>query len=75
MAASVRTHPPPPAVILSDRKLSSGGGGCYKSPNDIKAFQESELRARESQGCQLWLAAFFAGEKGIMMGDDKITRG
>lgn len=46
--------------------------GCYKSQNDRKEFWEGEFRPRESG----FLGVFFVqGEKGITMGNDKITRG
>lgn len=52
--------------------------GCYKSQNDRKGFWEGEFRPRESQDVSSagpFLGGFFQQEKGIMMGNDKITRG
>lgn len=54
--------------------------GLYKSQNDRKEFWEGEFRPKESQdvssaGPFFLVFCFFQQEKGIMMGNDKITRG
>lgn len=41
-----------------------GAHSCYKSQNDRKEFWKGELRPRELQGCQLWLAHFFSWGEG-----------
>lgn len=55
--------------------MAAGAHGCYKSQNDRKEFWEGEFRPRESQDVSSAGPLFFFFQEGIMMGNDKITRG